>query len=388
MGVIYSFVVVRPEYVSSSKIIIGSNDASIKEFVKSERMMQKAIERLNNAKINSDFMRNNTTVYFDTTSKLISISAITKDKSLSNQIVQKYSDVLKTELKEVYNVENYTVIQETREASNAVNINHKKDLMVAGVLGVALAGLYVIIVYGMKNTMNVATIEENTKIKVIGKLKKEKKSRKVIDYFMHDTSNLNTLDKMAITIQKANKNKKIKSILVTGTESGTGTTHVTTNLANTYAKLGYSVLVIDANTNGIQDKIFNRTLTEGFSDLVLRMQNTNIENINMDEYIAKTPIKGISVMVYGDEKLTEKMLISERSGQIFNQIASQFDIVIVDTPSMKKDILALILATFMDYFILVAETEKTKLNDIEEVKENLQNINLEINGIVLNKIDA
>lgn len=390
LGVIYSFAmsIVKPEYESSSKIIVGSNDASIKEFIKSERIMQKVTEQLNNGKVDTKSIKETTTASFDNANKLISISSTTRDKSLSNQIVHKYSDVLKTELEQVYGIKNYTVIQESQEASSAANINHKKNLIISVVLGVAIAGLYVVIVYFMNNTMNVTAIEENTEIKVIGKIKKEKKNKKVIDYFMHDISNLNTLNKMAITIQKGNKEQKIKSILVSGTEVGAGSTYVTTNLANTYAKLGYRVLVIDVNKNGIQHKIFNRNLDKGFSDLMLRMQNLSVEHINMEEYMAKTPIAGISVMSYGEEKLNEKALISDRSMQIFNQIASKFDVVIIDAPSMKKDITTLILATYADSFILVAETEKTKLDDIKEVKESLQNIDLKVNGIILNKIDA
>lgn len=386
LGIVYSFVIVRPEYTSSSKIIISSNDASIKEFAKSERMIQKVTEELNNSKVTAKRMKESISASFDNANKLISISSTTRDKALSNEIVHKYSDVLKTQLEEVYGIKNYTVIQEAQEASSASNINHKKDLLVAVVLGVAVAGLYVIIVYFMNNTMNVTAIEENTEIKVIGKFKKEKKNKKVIDYFMHDTSNLNTLNKMAITIQKANKGQRVKSILVTGTEIGAGSTYVATNLANTYAKLGYRVLVIDANKNGIQHKIFNRNPNKGFSDLMVRMQNA--EHINIDEYMAKTPIEGISVMPYGEEKLTEKTLISERSMQIFKQILNGFDIVMIDAPSMKKDITTLILATFADSFVLVADTEKTKLDDIKEVKESLQNVDLKVNGIVLNKVEA
>jgi len=74
--------------------------------------------------------------------------------------------------------------------------------------------------------------------------------------------------------------------------------------------------------------------------------------------------------------------------QIFKQVSNGFDIVIIDAPSMKKDITTLILATFADYFVLVADTEKTKLDDIKEVKESLQNVDLKVNGIVLNKVEA
>lgn len=389
LGVIYSFLIVRPEYQSNSKmLIIGNNDASIKEFVKSEKMIQKVTEELNNSKVTTSTMRTSTEVSFDTSSRLVSVSALTRDKSLSNEIVHKYIDVLKTELEDVYGIKNCTVIQEAREASEASNISHKKDILTSTVLGVAVVALYVAITYFMNNTMNATVIEESTEIKVIGKLKKEKKNKKVIDYFIHDNSNLSALNKIAITIQKANKGQKVKSILVSGTGLGVGSTYVTTNLANTYAKLGYRVLVIDANKNGIQNKIFNRNMNKGFSELVLRMQNADIEHINVDEYIAKTPIEGISVMAYGEEKLSEKMLISDRSIQIFNQIANRFDIVIIDAPSMKKDITTLVLATYADSVILVAETEKTKLDDIKEVKESLQNIDLKVDGIILNKIDA
>jgi len=110
LGIIYTFVVVRPEYTSSSKIIIGSNDTSIKEFVKSERIMQKVTEELNNSKVTTKSMKESTIASFDTASKVLSIFSTTKDKVLSNEIVHKYSDVLKTQLEEVYGIKNYKKI--------------------------------------------------------------------------------------------------------------------------------------------------------------------------------------------------------------------------------------------------------------------------------------
>lgn len=388
IGMIYSFIIVRPEYQSTSKVLISSNDASIKEFVKSKSMIEKCIEKLGNSKINVTFVKQNANISFDTATKLVTVSITTNDKALSNEIVLKYIDVLKTELENVYNIKSYTVIEESREASAAANIHHKKDIMVAGILGVIIAFLYVIIILFIDNTTtNSASIEEATGAKVIGKIKKETRNKKVIDYFMHDIYNLNGLNKMAVTVQMKNKTKKVKSILISGTGIGAGSTYITTNLANTYAKLGYKVLVIDSNKNGVQNKIFNTTLNKGFSDLVLRMENSNIENINIDEYIAKTPISGVYVMAYGEEKLNERMLISEKSAQIFDRIFSKFDIILIDAPTIKKDVTTLILSTFTDSFILVAEYRKTKLNDIEEVKESLENIEQEISGIILNKIE-
>lgn len=258
--------------------------------------------------------------------------------------------------------------------------------MTAGILGIVVAGLYIVFIYVMNHTMTSSmAIEEETGIKVIGRLKREKKNNKVIDYFMHDTSNLNCLNKMAVTIQAGNK--KIKSILISGTGIGVGSTYVTTNLAYTYAKLGYKVLVIDLNKKGIQNKIFNTTLNRGFSDLLLRTRNTTIENINMEAYIANTPIDGVNVLAFGEEKLNERMLMSENMTQVFNHLASRYDIILIDTPSMKKDVTALILSTFADFCVTVAEYGKTKLDDIEEAKESLHNIEQEVNGIILNKIE-
>lgn len=388
IGMIYSFFIVKPEYQSTSKVLIGSSDASIKEFIKSSSLIEKCIEELGDNTINTYFIKQNAKISFDTSTKLITVSITTNDKSLSNVITRKYIEVLRTELENIYNIKSYTIIEESREASYATNIHHKKDIMTSGVIGVIIAILYIVFLIIMdKTTTGTEMIEEFTEVKVIGKFKKEQTNSKVIDYFMHDTANLNMLTRMAVTIQMQSKNKKIKSLLISGTSIGSGSTYITTNLAKAYSKLGYKVLIIDTNKNGVQDKIFNIETERGFSDLILKLEHTNIENINPEAYIVNTPIKGISIIGYGNEKINERTLISERVTHLFKKFDSGFDIILIDAPSMKNDIVPLILSVFVDSFILVAEYEKTKLEDIQKTRKNLQSVEQDVDGIILNKFE-
>lgn len=98
IGMIYSFIIVRPQYQSNSKIIIGSNDASIKEFVKSDLIIQKVAGEIGDNKVDSSFIKKAVNISFEATTKMISISVTSNNKALSNTIAHKYIDVLKTEL--------------------------------------------------------------------------------------------------------------------------------------------------------------------------------------------------------------------------------------------------------------------------------------------------
>ena len=304
-------------------------------------------------------------------------------------IAHKYVEILETQLKELYDIKNYTIIEEAKTPQVASNINHMKDLMIAAIIGIILVGGYIIILYVSKNTiLGAEEIEEKTKIKVFGKIKKEKRNDKVIDYFVHGSRNIATLNRIAISAQMNKGSKPAKTKLITGASSDVGTTFITTNLATSYAKLGHKVLIIDANfKNGLQSKIFNVSPSKGLGNAIMDLQHSSIENLNITEYIARTPIEGIQVMNYGQVQLVEKNLISENTLKLLKKLETQFDVILMDCGPISKDVTPLILSIFVGTVLLVVQYDKTKMEEIEDVKENLRNINEKIDGIILNQIE-
>ena len=63
-----------------------------------------------------------------------------------------------------------------------------------------------------------------------------------------------------------------------------------------------------------------------------------------------------------------------------------YDVVIIDAPPCKLVTDSIILSTIVDSTILVANSEKTKINDLEEVKKSIDVVGGKIIGAVVNKV--
>ena len=171
MGVIYTFIINRPKYQSSTKILIDKNAPSIAEYVDSNDIMTEVAKGLNKSKSR---IQEVTKVTFDTKTMLVTITASSTNNQEAYNVVVKYSEVLKTRLETTYGVKTYTSIEQAQVATNAYNITHLKDLMMFVVAGVAVCGVYGIFLVTFSGS-NIFSAIENSKITFLGRIQKAEK---------------------------------------------------------------------------------------------------------------------------------------------------------------------------------------------------------------------
>ena len=111
------------------------------------------------------------------------------------------------------------------------------------------------------------------------------------------------------------------------------------------------------------------------------------EDIELGEkYIKETQIPNLHILTNGTVPPNPSELIeSEGMKQLLDWLKEIYDIIIIDAPPCKLVTDSIILSRIADSTILVANSEKTKMNDFKEVKKSIQMVDGEIIGAILNK---
>ena len=183
-------------------------------------------------------------------------------------------------------------------------------------------------------------------------------------------------------LQFSSVDKKIKTILVTSSVPGEGKSFIAANLACAFANSGSRVLLVDCDIRkGRQHRIFGDHNKKGLSNLLL-----DDVRLVYNEYINETAIKNLSVIYKGmTPPNPSELLNSDKNKQLISILAENFDIVIFDGAPVIGLPDSLIMSTLVDGVIIVTACKETSISMLEDTKRNLQNINANILGVVLNR---
>lgn len=375
-GIIYTNAV-EPKYQSTAKILIDRGDASIESMINNEDIINGAIEQLG---ISRETLVSSKKTGFDKSTKIITLTFSSENPQLAYDMVNAYKDAIKIKLEEVYNIKQFNIMEQAEVSLEPYNINHIKDLIIAIGVGIMLIGVYVFILVNRKGVRKEETIESNGLI-LLGKIKKDKKNDKKINSYVIREENVQEELRKIIAKIEFNKNlERPKTILFTGAKAKIGNSYVVANLAYKNAKLGKKVLIVDANLNSpIQHKIFNVNETPGLIDL-LTSEESNISN-----YIINSSIENLSVLPHGAEK-KEEILNIDRFIQILQKMQNKYDIILIDGMPITQEVLTIALANIADATVIVIEYEKSKIEDLINIKRLVQDINGRISGVIMNKV--
>lgn len=191
-------------------------------------------------------------------------------------------------------------------------------------------------------------------------------------------------------IQFMNTTKNSKTILVTSTFPGEGKSWVSANLAATFAQTGKKVILIDSDMRkGRQYSILEVSPTPGLSNYLsgVNAVENDKKKKNVKEYIQKTEIENLHIMVAGNiPPNPSELLSSSEIIDLLEKVKKLYDIVIIDGTPCQLVADSLILTRIVDSTIVVAAYKSTKKKDLKRVITGINNVGGKIFGIVLNKI--
>jgi polysaccharide biosynthesis transport protein len=181
------------------------------------------------------------------------------------------------------------------------------------------------------------------------------------------------------------KYQKNKTILVSSTYSGEGKTTISLNTALAFSKIGKVLLV---ETDIRRPSVLNKTTQGdeapkvGFSDLIQG-------GVNVSDCIMKLPGSEIEVMTSGTRRsdLTD-LTTTTKLKQFFDVLKQNYDYVIIDTPPIQPVSDTLFISQSTDHNLIIVRANVTKLVGIKSVLKKLNNVGVNVDGLVLNDLDT
>ncbi|MGM1050382.1 MAG: CpsD/CapB family tyrosine-protein kinase [Bacillota bacterium] len=179
----------------------------------------------------------------------------------------------------------------------------------------------------------------------------------------------------------SSKDIELKTIMVTSSQTGEGKSTTISNLAVTYAQEGKKVLLIDADLRKPSlHRIFSQLNHQGLSTLLAGQSS-------VEEAIRKTSISQLSLLPSGPISVNPSELIDSLAMlELLEQMKEQYDVILMDTPSVLDVTDSVIVSALCDGVIMVVAAGKVKKEKLKKAQEQLEHVNARILGIVINRV--
>lgn len=257
-------------------------------------------------------------------------------------------------------------------------------------LGAALAlfsGLAVIIIYGfelMNNTFAIPDqIEDELGLPVLGMIPRVKNSDMAAQLLDAKSPISEAYRTLRTSIQFTGAEASMKSLLVTSSEQGEGKSTTVQKLAEGFADLGKSVLVVDADLRKPRMHTIYKTSPKiGLSNLLSNV----VQNGNFASIFQKTSHPNITFLSAGTiPPNPANLLASEEMGLTLHLCTKKYDMVIIDSPPIMGLADAPILSRQVDAVLLVVSSKQVARKSAKHAVKRLKSIGAHIVGASLNK---
>lgn len=210
---------------------------------------------------------------------------------------------------------------------------------------------------------------------------KKKKHIPILAIKNSDDIAIESLRSMRTAIHFALNNARNNVIMISGPAPELGKSFVSTNLAVILAQSNKRVLLIDADLRrGYLHKYFHQDNQAGLAEYLNGQQP-------LDKIVKTTEVENLSVITRGKSPANPSELLStERFKDLLEQLATQFDHIIVDTPPILAVTDGIIISQYAGVNLVIARYGKTQIKELELVVNRFEQASVKVTGIILNDI--
>lgn len=188
-------------------------------------------------------------------------------------------------------------------------------------------------------------------------------------------------DRLISKIPVLKETKGYKLFTISGCEPSVGTTTIAINIATSLAISKRSTLLVDTDIRkGHRGKRLNEGVECGLSDYLLG-------KVELSEALCKTNFEHMHYISCGKAIENPVMLLNSKQFEVFiDKISSQYEYVIFDSPTLNATVDAGIIAAKTSGVILVAAYMQTRMAQIRSAKRELEQLEANIIGVLLNNV--
>jgi len=288
-----------------------------------------------------------------------------------------------------------TIVEPAQASLTPVRPRTQLNVMLASGIGLALALCLVILLEHLDDTIKAseetAQLLQTPIIGSIRRIKGEGAKNKLLLYQEMHSRVAEDYQALHNKIQMMGM-QTAKTLLVTSPNPSEGRSTLVANLGVVMAQAGYRTIIIDADwRQSIQHEFFQISGSQGLQQL---LSNTPIEGDIPLWTINRFP--NLSVLTSGNSTMPQASMgkgaelavgwwRTRRMSQVFAQLLTHADIILVDSPPLLSfpDVTA--LSEQVDGVIVVLEANRTKCSDATEIVSVLRQGQANLLGVVLNQ---
>ncbi|KAB0643694.1 polysaccharide biosynthesis tyrosine autokinase [Burkholderia latens] len=168
-------------------------------------------------------------------------------------------------------------------------------------------------------------------------------------------------------------------VLISGPTTGVGKSFVAANIASLVGAAKRRVLLIDADLRkgSLHDR-FRYSRAAGLSDVVAGTHT-------LDEAIRRGVAPGLDFMAMGNVVPDPgQLLLQPALAELIGQVASRYDMVVLDAPPLLPVADALVLGRLAGTVFLVVRSGVTTLTELDESARRLEHAQIGVRGVILN----
>ncbi len=192
---------------------------------------------------------------------------------------------------------------------------------------------------------------------------------------------IESLRSLRTTLHFAFLEAKNNIIMITGPSPSVGKTFVSVNLAAVLADMGNKVLLIDGDLRkGYLHSALGLGRENGLSEVI----SNTLEVDKACRHIAEINIDFIATGILPPNP--SELLLHDRFGKLLEELNSQYDHIIVDSPPVLAVTDASIIGRFASATLLVVKAGQHPMRELEQSVKRFSQAGVNLKGIVFNDI--
>lgn len=165
----------KKEYNQSDSLLNQNLIGTYSQIIKSRKVLSQVIENLD-LKITTEELSNSITTSSVEETEIIQITVENAKAKDAQKITDEVAKVFAKEIKDIYNLENVTIIDKAELSKSPYNVNYVKDNIIYLVIGIVLSFGVVFVMYYFDTSIKSSDIvEEKLGLTVIGIVPKEER---------------------------------------------------------------------------------------------------------------------------------------------------------------------------------------------------------------------
>lgn len=282
------------------------------------------------------------------------------------------------------NVSDVLVIDPAKDIGGGqIGPNNQLNYIMAAVFGTFIPFVFVFLIVFFDNKINtIQDISRLSPIPVLGVIGKSRKNDNLAVLNNPKSAIAESFRSIRSSLQFMYKKRGIegtKTVLVTSSVSGEGKTFSSINIASVFALSEKKTVLLGLDLR--KPKIFDDFNIKNKEGIV----NYLINEANLEDIIQKTKIGHLDIITSGPiPPNPSELILSERMNELMEELSSQYDYIVIDSPPLALVSDAMELVKFADATLYVVRQNFSKKGMLSVINDKYKSGEIKHVSIVLN----